>query len=163
MPSSKRKYCQSKQHIKRPANSFMLWAQITRPIFFKHKPRLNNSAISKLLGQLWNILSSKDKQIYKDKALKVKLEHKAQYPNYIFSPKKKIDTIKKQTYIPLIINANKQIKMLKTQAHAHEHAQNYDVLPSNDNILPSNFNVQWINYKEDFDYYETIELFYSKL
>ena len=42
--------------------------------------------------------------------------------------------------------------MLKKQANA-----------INDNLTLMNLNDHWINYKEDFNYYETIEHFYSTL
>ncbi len=167
MPSSKKNRSHV-DHVKRPINSFMLWTKTYRPILFKQNPNVNNSVISILLGQKWNALSYKEKKIYKDKAEQVKLEHKEQNPDYIFRPTKKIkniknntNTIKKntnnkkiknQSYIPLIINANKQIKSLQTRTHA-----------KNDSLVPIYFTDNWLNYKEYYNYYEDIELFYSKL
>jgi len=156
MPSSKRKQCVPVDHVKRPANSFMIWSIRERSKVSIEYPGVNNSEISKILGNKWKALSIKERQKYKDKAYQVKLEHQAQFPNYIFRPTKKQDKkqkkVKQQTYISLILNANKKIKVLKKQANA-----------KNDNLTLMNLNDHWINYKEDFNYYETIELFYSTL
>ena len=61
-------------YIKRPANSFMIWAQTYRKKVFEDNTTLNNAEISKLLGQQWKTLSNEEKQIYKDKAEQVKQE-----------------------------------------------------------------------------------------
>ena len=144
------------QHIKRPANSFMIWTQDNRTKLFNENSTLNNAEISKLLGQKWNTLSNKEKQIYKDKAEQVKKEHKRKYPDYIYRPKHKLETmttintniVKPKTYMPLTININKQ-------------NQSYNV--NSKMNLTINFNDNWLTYKEGYNYYEAIELFYSKL
>ena len=80
-------------YIKRPPNSFMLWAQTNRPILSAENSSLTNSKISTLLGQQWKTLSNDEKKSYKDKAEQVKQEHKIQFPNYKYRPEKKIGTI----------------------------------------------------------------------
>uniref|UniRef100_A0A8W7PMS8 HMG box domain-containing protein n=1 Tax=Anopheles coluzzii TaxID=1518534 RepID=A0A8W7PMS8_ANOCL len=49
-PSTKKK-----QHIKRPMNAFMVWAQAARREMAQQQPRLQNSEISKDLGKIWNV------------------------------------------------------------------------------------------------------------
>ena len=176
------------QHIKRPSNSFILWTQDNRSSLIKENPILNNAAISKLLGQQWNTLPYKEKQIYKDKAEQVKQEHKIQYPNYKYRPEKKIGTIniiktiktksckkattktiktntfKNEKYMPLTININKS----KTKHSLNEQKKRKINTSINHTInskmnLTINFNDNWLTYKEGYNYYEDIELFYSKL
>jgi len=71
----------------------MLWAQDNRSSMIKDL-NLTNAETSKLLGQKWKTLSNEEKQPYKDKAEQIKCYHKAKYPNYIYTPKKKIGNIK---------------------------------------------------------------------
>lgn len=170
MPSSTKKPSIFKislaKNPKRPANSFMLWTKIHRSILAKKNLGLTNTEISVLLGHYWNGLSIKEKQKYKDKADQIKLEHKAHYPDYRFCPKKKIKIInkqhnkhtqqkkdKKQTYKKQIKGCKQKVNA-KAQAKANTH---------NDNLTPIKFNDHWINYNEEVDDYETIELFYSNL
>lgn len=175
-------------HIKRPANSFMIWAQTYRKKVFEANTTLNNAEISKLLGQQWKTLSNETKQIYKDKAEQVKQEHKMIYPNYKYSPKTKIGTIniiktiktksckkattktiktntfKNEKYMPLTININKP----KTKHSLNEKSKKKINTSIKHTInskmnLNINFNDNWLTYKEGYNYYEDIELFYSKL
>lgn len=176
------KFKNKNQHIKRPPNSFMLWTQTYRKKLFETNPTLKNAEISKLLGQQWKHLSSEEKQIYKDKSEQVKKEHKIQYPNYKYRPERKIETIKTKSckktptkiiktntfknekYMPLTININKPKtkhnlkKKLKRKINTSiKHTINSKM---NLNI---NFNDNWLTYKEGYNYYEDIELFYSKV
>jgi hypothetical protein len=73
--------------IKRPENSFMLFARVNRPILAKKHPNLNNADISKLLGPVWFKLSSTQRQYFVDLAKKKKEEHKILYPEYKYRPK----------------------------------------------------------------------------
>lgn len=177
-------------YIKRPANIFMIWAQTYRKKIFEDNTTLNNAEISKLLGQQWKTLSNEEKQIYKDKAEQVKQEHKIQFPNYKYRPEKKIGTIniiktiktksckkttrniktiktntfKNEKYMPLTININKP----KTKHNLNEKSKKKINTSIKHTInskmnLNINFNDNWLTYKEGYNYYEDIELFYSKL
>lgn len=42
-----------KEHIKRPMNAFMVWAQAARRVMSQQHPHLQNSELSKSLGKLW--------------------------------------------------------------------------------------------------------------
>ena len=80
-------------HIKRPPNSFMIWSSEKRHEYSieknkcKNKVKINNSEISKILGHEWENLPEYLKLKYKEKADKLKQEHKLLYPNYKYDPK----------------------------------------------------------------------------
>lgn len=42
-----------REHIKRPMNAFMVWAQAARRVMSQQHPHLQNSELSKSLGKLW--------------------------------------------------------------------------------------------------------------
>jgi hypothetical protein len=97
----------SKEHIKRPANSFMIWSTEKRQQYlieknknkYKYKNKINNAEMSKLLGQEWKNLPKFFKLKYKEKADIIKREHKLMYPGYKYEPKTKIPKYKRVPYI----------------------------------------------------------------
>lgn len=80
-------------HIKRPMNPFMVWSSEKRKEIAKENPRMHNSDISKRLGAEWKNLPQETKQIYIDKSNQLREEHKKQYPEYRYRPRKKIQTM----------------------------------------------------------------------
>ena len=44
------------QHVKRPMNAFMVWAQAARRKLSEQYPHLHNAELSKTLGNLWRYL-----------------------------------------------------------------------------------------------------------
>ena len=150
-------------HIKRPANSFMIWAQTYRKKVFEANTTLNNAEISKLLGQQWKTLSNEEKQIYKDKAEQVKEEHKIQFPNYKYRPEKKIGTINIIKTKSCKKTTTRKIKTIKTNTFINEKYMPLTININSKMNLNINFNDNWLTYKEGYNYYEDIELFYSKL
>lgn len=77
--------------VKRPMNSFLLWAKIMRRKYATENPNLQNAEISKLLGKIWNSMSLTDKRPFVEKAEKLRIVHMKNYPNYRYAPKKRKD------------------------------------------------------------------------
>ena len=93
-----------------------------------------------------------------------------EYPDYIYRPKHKLGTmptLKTTTfthtpYMPLTINItnpNQTHSFTKKENKDKTNASTYNSKMN----LTINFNDNWLTYKEGYNYYEAIELFYSKL
>ncbi|XP_055524534.1 transcription factor SOX-10 [Wyeomyia smithii] len=78
-----------KNHIKRPMNAFMVWAQAARREMSKQEPKLQNSEISKDLGKMWKNLAPDDKKPFIEQAEKLRMTHKSQHPDYKYQPRRK--------------------------------------------------------------------------
>ena len=78
-------------HIKRPMNAFMCFAQIQRSRIAAENPGMLNMVISQRIGNMWKELPDNDKQEFRDMASKAKEEHEKNYPDYKYRPKKKKD------------------------------------------------------------------------
>ncbi|XP_055384375.1 putative uncharacterized protein DDB_G0277255 [Condylostylus longicornis] len=78
-----------KEHIKRPMNAFMVWAQAARKVMSKQHPHLQNSELSKSLGKLWKGLDKADRQPFIDHAEKLRANHKQEHPDYKYQPRRK--------------------------------------------------------------------------
>ena len=99
--------------VKRPMNSFLLWAKIMRRKYAAENPNLQNAEISKLLGKIWNSMSTTDKRPFVEKAEKLRIIHMKNYPNYRYAPKKRKD--------------RKQSRMISPEVAAALHSTLFDV------------------------------------
>nr|APW77286.1 SoxF2 [Hydractinia echinata] len=91
--------------VKRPMNSFLLWAKIMRRKYASENPHLHNAEISKLLGKIWNSMSTSDKRPYVERAEKLRVVHMRTYPNYRYAPKKRRDKKSHRTISPEVAAA----------------------------------------------------------
>jgi hypothetical protein len=79
--------CQEKTKIRRPPNSFFIFANEKRKEIAAQNPTERNKQISTRLGNLWKSLRKEDKERYVEMARKMDAEHKKKYPDYVYCPK----------------------------------------------------------------------------
>ena len=78
-----------RDHIKRPMNAFMVWAQLERRKMTLEYPDMHNAEISRRLGKLWRILPDNEKQPYVEESERLRVLHMKLYPDYKYRPRKR--------------------------------------------------------------------------
>ena len=124
-------------HIKRPPNSFMLWAPNVRKDIALCYPDKPNAEISIMLGKIWITLSENTKKYYKDKSILVKEEHRQKHPEYKYTPhqgRKKINNEVKSDKVKIIkdktfkLSQKPKIQKLKLLSNI-QNIQHIDIAP----------------------------------
>lgn len=69
-------------HIKRPANSFILFSKKYRPLVHQRHPNSDNRTVSKILGEWWYALNQNEKNKYKVEANQQKEDHFKKHPEF---------------------------------------------------------------------------------
>ena len=85
-PSSSKR--QKEDYVKRPMNAFMLFRSYAYKNGLVSDNHQNN--ISEMVAKMWKIMPETEKELWRQKAVQVKNEHKQRYPSYRFIPGQKM-------------------------------------------------------------------------
>ncbi|KAI0685024.1 hypothetical protein BC835DRAFT_1421679 [Cytidiella melzeri] len=82
-------YSSKKKHVPRPPNAFMLFRSM---MINTQIPKIENRQqnVSRIAGEIWNKLDEEIKKAWHAKAEEVQREHKLRYPEYKFTPSRKV-------------------------------------------------------------------------
>ena len=94
-PYSEVQLPKKENHVKRPMNSFMVWAQSARRKLAEQYPHVHNAELSKMLGKLWRMLPAAEKQPYVDEAARLDKRHKEEFPDYKYRPRRRQKPMKR--------------------------------------------------------------------
>lgn len=94
-PYSEVQLPKKENHVKRPMNSFMVWAQSARRKLAEQYPHVHNAELSKMLGKLWRMLPAAEKQPYVDEAARLDKRHKEEFPDYKYRPRRRQKAVKR--------------------------------------------------------------------
>src|SRR6266498_348989 len=134
-PSSWRKR-KNNGHIPRPKNCFMAYREHVQHKILDDNPGMNNKDVSVIAANMWNNESDEVKQLWRERAQQLKIEHKIKYPDYKFAPKKKAQKNLSAVNSPLGVKTPKTIQKKfssPTNALLRRNADNFNQLIDNEN------------------------------
>ncbi|XP_029432503.1 protein capicua homolog isoform X2 [Rhinatrema bivittatum] len=100
-----------KDHIRRPMNAFMIFSKRHRALVHQRHPNQDNRTVSKILGEWWYALGSKEKQKYHDLAFQVKEAHFKAHPDWKWCNKdRKKSTSDVKPTVPGSSGAHKEMR-----------------------------------------------------
>ncbi|XP_035998848.1 transcription factor SOX-30 [Fundulus heteroclitus] len=82
-------FVQEDGRVKRPMNAFLVWSHIHREVLQEAFPGIVGNEISVQLGNEWFKLSEEQKRPYYEVADKLKKQHRQQFPDYEYCPRKR--------------------------------------------------------------------------
>ncbi|XP_053709711.1 transcription factor 7-like 1-B isoform X2 [Synchiropus splendidus] len=71
-------------YIKKPQNAFMLFLEEKRPGVMQEHNIRNSALVNKVMGQMWNSLSSEEQATYYERASDTRRQHREQHPNWSY-------------------------------------------------------------------------------
>ncbi|KAF5974111.1 mating type [Fusarium coicis] len=74
--------------IPRPPNAYILYRKERHHSIKAQRPDITNNEISQVLGRLWNSETREVRALYKQIADQKKAEHRRQYPDYQYRPRR---------------------------------------------------------------------------
>jgi hypothetical protein len=80
---------QSTKKIPRPPNSWILFRRDKSKELREANPNMSTGEVSIEAARQWKVLSDEDKGFYQEMAKQAALQHKIQYPDYVYKPGRK--------------------------------------------------------------------------
>ncbi len=110
--------------VRRPVNSFLIFANQYRKDVQKKHAQLSNKAVSILLGNMWKRLSNEDKTPYKLMAQQVRENHKTLYPDFVYKSKRRA-----QSKRPLGAASEDNNKSIKKRRQSYDQQNTKTIRP----------------------------------
>ncbi|KAI7870457.1 high mobility group box domain-containing protein [Spinellus fusiger] len=78
------------KHIPRPMNCFLVYRFLKQKELVRYCPGINHCDISRVIAKWWHNTTQEDKKVYRHMTANEKKEHSRRYPNYKYTPRKKM-------------------------------------------------------------------------
>ena len=107
----------------------MVYAQAARKKLTENHQYLNNAELSKTLGKFWRMLSEEEKRPFKEEAERLRLQHKKDYPEYRYQPKRRkiINDIRNEKEVKIVSKTKQTVDTYKSQGNSqviYKHEEN---------------------------------------